>query len=221
MNCFHGFQQIYSEIPYIISGVKITLEYALFAMIFGFFGGTFLAIIRLSHSRLLRSVGNLYLSVFRGTPLLLQLSIIYFAVPQVIGHSIPAFTAGIIAFSMNSAAYVSEIIRAGIQSVNVGQIEIAQILGCSKIQIMRDIILPQGIRNVLPSLVNEMVDLLKESSLVSIIGESDLLRRATVVSSEHYLYLEPLLVAGLCYYVMVMLLSRVSRIIERRLSCSK
>lgn len=216
-----GFQQIYSEIPYIISGIKVTLEYALLAMIFGFFGGTFLAIIRLSHNRLLRTVGNLYLSVFRGTPLLLQLSIIYFAVPQIIGHSIPAFTAGIIAFSMNSAAYVSEIIRAGIQSVNVGQIEIARILGCSKLQIMRDIVLPQGIRNVLPSLVNEMVDLLKESSLVSIIGESDLLRRATVVSSEHYLYLEPLLVAGLCYYVMVMLLSRFSKIIERRLSCSK
>lgn len=221
MNCFHGFQQIYNEIPYIVGGIKVTLEYALIAMIFGLCGGTLLAIIRLSNNRWMRTAGNLYLSVFRGTPLLLQLSIIYFAIPQVIGHSIPAFTAGIIAFSMNSAAYVSEIIRAGIQSVNVGQIEIARILGCSKVQIMRDIVLPQGIRNVLPSLVNEMVDLLKESSLVSIIGESDLLRRATVVSSEHYLYLEPLLVAGACYYAIVMLLSRVSKYIERRLSCSR
>jgi ABC-type amino acid transport system permease subunit len=163
----------------------------------------------------------MYLSVFRGTPLLLQLSIIYFAVPQIIGCVIPSFVAGIIAFSLNSSAYVSEIIRAGIQSINIGQIEIAKVLGCSKFQITRDIVLPQGIRNVLPSLVNEMIDLLKESALVSIIGESDLLRRANVVSSEHYLYLEPLFVAGVCYYCMVMILSCIAKRIERKLLCSK
>jgi ABC-type amino acid transport system permease subunit len=129
--------------------------------------------------------------------------------------------AGIVAFSLNSSAYVSEILRAGIASVDVGQVEIAKVLGCSKFQIMRDIVLPQGIRHVLPSLVNEMVDLLKESALISIIGESDLLRRANSVSSEHFIYLEPLLVAGTCYYVMVMILSCIAKYIERKLACSK
>jgi His/Glu/Gln/Arg/opine family amino acid ABC transporter permease subunit len=199
MSIFTGFQQISSEIPYIIKGIKVTLEYALIAMFFGLFGGINLTVIRLSKYKILCVMGAVYLSVFRGTPLLSQLSIIYFAVPQIIGHAVPAFLAGIVAFSLNLSAYVSEIIRAGIQSVSIGQIESAKVLGCSKFQIMGDIILPQAIRNVLPSLVNEMIDLLKESAIISIIGEADLLRRANIVSSEHYLYLEPLLVAGACY----------------------
>ncbi|MDR2779463.1 MAG: amino acid ABC transporter permease [Puniceicoccales bacterium] len=221
MNIFRGFQQIFSEIPYIIEGAKVTLEYALIAMFFGLCGGTLLAIVRQSKCGILRAMGGLYLSIFRGTPLLLQLSIIYFAIPQIIHHAIPAFVAGIITFSLNSCAYVSEIIRAGMQSVSIGQVEIAKVLGCSKFQIIRDIVLPQGIGNALPSLVNEMIDILKESAIVSIIGESDLLRRANVVSSEHYLYLEPLLVAGLCYYCMVMILSGIAKCIEKKLSCSR
>jgi His/Glu/Gln/Arg/opine family amino acid ABC transporter permease subunit len=221
MNLFNGFQQICGEIPYIAKGAAVTLEYALLPMFFGFCGGTLLAMARLSGNKIIRTFGSLYLSVFRGTPLLLQLSIIYFAIPQVINHPIPAFVAGIIAFSMNSSAYVSEIIRAGIQSVDVGQIEIAKVLGCSKIQIARDIVLAQGIRKVLPSLVNEMIDLLKESAIISIIGESDLLRRANIIASEHYLYLEPLLIAGVCYYCMVIILSCFAKYVERKWSCSK
>jgi His/Glu/Gln/Arg/opine family amino acid ABC transporter permease subunit len=220
MNMFSGFQQICSEIPYILAGVKVTLAYAFVAMFFGFFGGVSLAIIRLSKNKLLSWFGTAYLSVFRGTPLLLQLTIIYFTIPQIMGHSISPFAAGVLAFSLNSSAYVSEILRAGIQRVGVGQIEIAQVLGCSKFQIMRDIVFPQGLRNVFPSLVNEMIDLLKESAIVSIIGESDLLRRANVVANAHYLYIEPLLIAGICYYCMIMILSRIAKYIERKLSCS-
>ncbi|MDR0595782.1 MAG: amino acid ABC transporter permease [Puniceicoccales bacterium] len=214
-----GFRQIYGEIPYILSGVGVTLAYAVIAVIFGFFGGTILATVKVSNNRFLRLFGAFYTSIFRGTPLLLQLFIIYFAVPQILGVCISAFAAGIIAFSLNSSAYVSEIIRAGIKSVDHGQYEVAKVLGCSKLQIMRDIIFPQAIRNVLPSLANEMIDLLKESALVSVIGEADLLRRAHIVASEHYLYLEPLLVAGLCYYTLIMVLSAFAKLIEKKLSC--
>ncbi|MDR1401517.1 MAG: amino acid ABC transporter permease [Puniceicoccales bacterium] len=221
MSLFEGFRQICGEIPYIAKGAIVTLEYAILSMFFGFCGGTLLAIIRLQACKIFRAFGSLYLSIFRGTPLLLQLSVIYFALPQVMGRPIPAFLAGIIAFSLNSSAYVSEIIRAGIQSVDVGQIEIAKVLGCSKTQIMRDIVLAQGIRKVLPSLANEMIDLLKESAIISIIGESDLMRRANIVASEHYLYLEPLLVAGACYYCMIIILSCFAKYMERKLSCSK
>lgn len=216
-----GFALIYDEIPYILHGIGLTLSYAFLAVICGFCGGTVLAFIRLSGKRPLVWLSQFYLSVFRGTPLLLQLWIIYFALPQMIGCAIPAFVAGLLAFSLNSTAYVSEIIRAGIQSVPKGQVEIAKVLGCSRLQIMRDIVLPQAFRNVLPSLINEVVDLLKESALVSTIGEADLLRRANVVASEHFLYLEPLLVAGACYYVFVLILTSCAKLLERRLSCSK
>ncbi|MDR1433396.1 MAG: amino acid ABC transporter permease [Puniceicoccales bacterium] len=221
MGIFSGFHQIGSEIPYILGGAKVTLKYAVVTMGFSLFGGTLLAIARLSKYKILRAFGGIYLSIFRGTPLLLQLSITYFALPQILHCAISPLTAGLITFSLNSSAYVSEILRAGIGSVSIGQIEIARVLGCSNGQIMRSIVLPQGVRNVLPSLVNEMIDLLKESSIVSIIGEMDLLRRANVVASEHYLYLEPLLVAGACYYFMVMVLSCVAKVIERKLSCSR
>jgi His/Glu/Gln/Arg/opine family amino acid ABC transporter permease subunit len=219
VNIFSGFQQICGEISYIVRGSAVTLAYAITAMLLGFCGGTCLAIARSYGGKFLRAFGAVYLSIFRGTPLLLQLSIIYFAGPQVINCEIPAFVAGIVAFSLNSSAYVSEIMRAGIGSVSIGQIESAKVLGCSGVQIVRDIVLPQGARNVLPSLVNEMIDLLKESSIVSVIGEADLLRRANVIGSEHYLYLEPLLVAGACYYCMVLLLSCVAKFVERKLSC--
>jgi His/Glu/Gln/Arg/opine family amino acid ABC transporter permease subunit len=199
--------------------MRTTLLYAILSMFLGFCGGTLLAALRSSRSRFLRFLGSAYLSIFRGTPLLLQLSIIYFAGPQIIGRAIPAFAAGIAAFSLNSSAYVSEIMRAGMQSVSIGQVEIARVLGCSRLQIMWHIVLPQGIRNVLPSLANEMIDLLKESAIVSIIGESDLIRRANVVASEHYLFLEPLLIAGVCYYFLVFILSGIAKCIEKKLSC--
>ncbi|MDR0715378.1 MAG: amino acid ABC transporter permease [Puniceicoccales bacterium] len=214
-----GFRQIYGEIPYILSGVGITLAYAIIGITFGFFGGAILATVKVSNNRSFRLFGSFYTSIFRGTPLLLQLFIIYYTLPQIFNVNISAFVAGIIAFSLNSSAYVSEIIRAGIKSVDHGQYEVAKVLGCSKLQIMRDIIFPQAIRNVLPSLVNEMIDLLKESSLVSVIGEADLLRCAYVVASAHYLYFEPLLVAGLCYYTLVIVLSAFAKLIEKKLSC--
>ncbi|MDR2436100.1 MAG: amino acid ABC transporter permease [Puniceicoccales bacterium] len=214
-----GFGKIYSEIPYILGGLGVTLAYAVVSIFFGFLGGTFIAAVKISRSRVLRLMGMFYTSIFRGTPLLLQLFVIYFAIPQFCGVGVSAFAAGIIAFSLNSSAYVSEIIRAGIGSVDRGQYEVAKVLGCSKLQIMRDIIFPQAIRNVLPSLINEMIDLLKESALVSVIGEADLLRRANIIASEHYLYLEPLLVAGACYYILVMALSVLAKFAERKLSC--
>ncbi|MDR1595425.1 MAG: amino acid ABC transporter permease [Puniceicoccales bacterium] len=221
MSVFSGFSQISSEIPYIVCGMLVTLKYAAASMVFGFCGGVLLTAIRSSKSKFFRTFGTCYLSVFRGTPLILQLTIICYAIPGIVSFTISPFAAGVMAFSLNSSAYVSEILRAGIASVDAGQIEIARVLGCSKLQIMRDIVLPQGIRNVLPSLVNEMIDLIKESAIVSIIAEPDLLQRANAVSAAHFSYLEPLLVAGACYYVMVMALSYIARHIERKLSCSR
>jgi His/Glu/Gln/Arg/opine family amino acid ABC transporter permease subunit len=214
------FDQIIPSIPFLLGGALVTLKYVGLSMFFGSLLGCFLAFIKLSHMRILRIIANAYTSVFRGTPLLVQLSIIYFATPQLTGYDITAFQAGLLAFSLNSAAYVSEIIRAGIQAVDKGQFEAAQSLGISSLLAMKDIILPQAIKNILPALVNEAIDLLKESALVSVIGEMDLLRRANIVSAEKFIYFEPLLFIAAIYYILVMMLTQVAWLLEKRLKRS-
>lgn len=211
------FERIWPSLPYILEGIPITLAYTSVSLVFGFIMGAFLALFKVGDIKPLNWFAAVYTSVFRGTPLILQLSLIYFATPQLVGYDISAWQAGILTFSMNSAAYISEIIRGGIQAVDKGQMEAALSLGLSYPTIMKDIILPQAIRNILPSLVNESIDLLKESALISVIGGADILRRATVVANEKYIYFEPLIVAGLLYYVMVMILAMGAKLLERKL----
>ena len=124
----------------------------------------------------------------------------------------------IFSFSLNSGAYVSEIIRGGISSIDKGQFEAGLALGLSKFQVMKDIIFPQGIRRILPALVNEMINMLKETSLISIIGEAEILRRAQMVASEQYNYTIPMLTAAACYYIVILILSKAGMSLEKKLS---
>lgn len=205
------------SLAYIPAGIVVTLQYALISVFFGLVIGTVLSLFRVSSSKFLKGFAICYLSIFRGTPLLLQLSIMYFAMPSLLGVEISAFAAGIIAFSMNSGAYVSENIRAGIESVDKGQFEAAKSLGMPYRLMMQHIIMPQAIRNILPSLVNEAINMVKESSIISVIGAADIMRRANVVSAEQYSYLEPLMVAAICYYILVTILSLAGKLLEKRL----
>lgn len=214
------FDRILPSLPYILEGIPVTLLYTLTSLTLGFFLGIILAMMKVSHSQVFQWIGRIYTSIFRGTPLLLQLTLIYFASPEITGYKITPWEAGILTFSLNSAAYVSEIIRAGILAVDRGQTEAALSLGIPYPLMMKDIILPQAIRNILPALVNESVDLLKESALISVIGGADILRRANVVASEKYLYFEPLIVAGLLYYILVMILSGLAKVLEKRMAQS-
>lgn len=213
-----NFSLITPSIPFILEGIKITLAFATVSVVLGFILGLGLTFVKISSKKWVRFLGSAYTSVFRGTPLILQLSLIYYALPQVLNIEISGFQAGILTFSLNSAAYVSEIIRAGIQSIDKGQREASMVLGVSYKDMMKDIIWPQAFRQILPSLVNETIDLLKESAIVSTIGEMDLLRRATMVSAEKYTFLEPLMVAGGCYYVMVMILTVLAKRLEKKLN---
>ena len=212
-----NFDQIIERMPFILKGTIVTLEYTILALIIGLLLGPAVALLKLSDNRPLRMFATFYTSIFRGTPLLVQLSIVYFATPQLFGYKITAFEAGILAFSMNSTAYVSEIIRAGIQSIDRGQFEAAESLAIPYKNAMLSIIMPQAIRNILPALVNESINLLKESALVSVIGEMDLLRRANIVSSETFLYFEPLIFIALIYYILVSILSKIAKLLEKRL----
>jgi His/Glu/Gln/Arg/opine family amino acid ABC transporter permease subunit len=203
---------------YIIKGVEVTLEYSVLSVIFGLVIGAVIALFRMSSYIPLKLFATFYISVIRGTPLLLQLSIVYFAIPGILGYRVSPFLAGIIAFSINSSAYIAEIVRAGILAVDKGQFEAAAVLKIPYLDMMKDIILPQAFRNMLPALVNECSTLIKESSLIAIIGEADLMRRAQIIAAEQYTYFEPLLVAGACYYILVLILNHFANRLEGSLN---
>ncbi|MCH6267980.1 MULTISPECIES: amino acid ABC transporter permease [Neobacillus] len=214
------FSQIVPYIPFILKGIWVTLKFVVVAIIFGFVLGTILALLKISRVKALNWLADIYTSIFRGTPLILQLMLIYFAVPQLTGYDIDPFLSSILAFGLNSSAYVSEIIRAGIQAVDKGQTEAALALGVPYRLMMKDIILPQALKNILPALMNEFVTLTKESALVSTIGYLDLMRRAQVVGADTYHNFEPLIFVGLIYWVLVFVLTTAGKLVERRLKYS-
>jgi His/Glu/Gln/Arg/opine family amino acid ABC transporter permease subunit len=214
------FQAVWPSIPYIFDGLLVTLFYTGTSVVGGMIIGIFLTGCKLSSARFFTFFADAYTSVFRGTPLILQLGMIYYASQGVTGYPLAVWQAGILAFSLNSGAYLSEIMRAGVQSIDKGQKEAALCLGIPPFLIFKDIIFPQAVRIILPALVNEMVDLLKESALVSTITETDLMRRAMIVAAEKILYFEPFLIVGGIYYVLVMMLTFFSRYLEKRLRLS-
>ncbi|MEK3988913.1 MULTISPECIES: ABC transporter permease subunit [Robertmurraya] len=214
------FSQIVPYIPFILEGIWVTLQFVIISIIFGFILGTALALCKISKMKALNWFGDAYTSIFRGTPLILQLMIIYFAIPQLTGYDISPFLSAILAFGLNSSAYVSEIIRAGIQAVDKGQTEAAQALGVPYRLMMKDIILPQALKNILPALMNEFITLTKESAIVSTIGYLDLMRRAQVVGADIYRNFEPLIFVGVIYWLLVMVLTIIGKVVERRLKFS-
>ncbi|GEM01178.1 polar amino acid transport system permease protein [Halolactibacillus halophilus] len=210
--------QIVPYIPFMLEGIWVTLQFVIVSIVFGFIIGTVLALFKIGSLKPLRLFADVYTSMFRGTPLILQLMIIYLAVPQLTGYDISPFLSAVLAFGLNSSAYVSEIIRAGISAVDKGQTEAAMALGVPYRQMMIDIILPQALKNILPALMNEFITLTKESAIVSTIGYLDLMRRGQVVGANLYRNFEPLLFVGLIYWGLVMVLSLLGKWVERRLS---
>ncbi len=214
------FAQLVPSIPYILYGIWVTLQFVAVSLVLGFLWGTVLSLFKIGKITVLRWFADAYTSVFRGTPLILQMLLIYYAVPQLTGIDIGAFSAGVLTFALNSAAYISEIIRAGINAVDKGQKEAAMALGVPYRTMMLKIILPQAFKNILPALMNEFITLTKESAIVSVIGALDIMRRAQIVGASNYRFFEPLLLAGLVYYLLVMMLTLAGRVMERRLAKS-
>jgi arginine/lysine/histidine transport system permease protein len=215
------FLRIVPSIPFILNGIWVTLLFVLVSGIVGFIIGTVLSLFKIGRIKVLKWFADAYTSIFRGTPLILQLMLIYFATPQLTGFDIPPFLAGMLAFGLNSGAYISEIIRAGIQAVDKGQKEAAEALAIPYRPMMKDIILPQALKNILPALMNEYITLTKESAIVSTIGFLDIMRRSQIVSANTYTAFEPLIFAGVIYYVLVMGLTLLGKKLERRLRRSE
>jgi polar amino acid transport system permease protein len=182
-------------------------------MLIGMFLGTILAVLR--YKGFTRALINRFISVMRGTPLILQLSFVYFALPTLIGFKANILVAGILTFGLNSSAYIAEILRSGIENLPKGQFEAAKTLQIPNFYLWKDIILPQVIKNILPALVNEMIALLKETALISTIGGMDLMRKAQSLAAEQFTYFLPLCIAGCYYYGLVILIEQLGKKIEQ------
>ena len=205
---------------YILEGLLNTIIIAFFAVILGIVIGVLVAIVRNYHDnsgklKLLNMLGKIYVNVIRGTPVVLQLMIIYYVIFKSVDISI--VLVGVLAFGINSGAYVSEIIRAGIESIDKGQMEAGYSLGLSYSKTMRYIILLQAIKNILPALGNEFITLLKETSVGAYIGIIELTKASDIIASRTYDYFFPLIIVALIYLIMTLGLSKLVGLMERKL----
>lgn len=203
--------------PYLLVGVRTTLLLTVLSVGAGVVLGTALALLRLSRVAFLQRLASAYVDLFRGTPLLAQILFVFYGLPQVLGFPLSSLVAGLLALSLNSSAYIAEIVRAGIQSIDKGQVEAAQSTGLSPAQTVRFIILPQAFRRIIPPLGNEFIAMLKDSSLVSVIALEDLMQRGRLLGSRTFRYFEVLLAVTLMYLVMTKLVSYGVAWVERRL----
>ncbi|ALV21818.1 MAG: ABC transporter substrate-binding protein/permease [Carnobacterium sp.] len=204
---------------YYLKGTGYTVVLAFIGVLFGSIIGSALALMKLSKKLPLKAISVAYIEYVRGTPLLVQIFLVYFGSPF-LGLDLSAFTAGCIAIALNSGAYVAEIIRSGINAVDKGQLEAARSLGMNHTQAMRYIIFPQAIKNILPALGNEFVSVIKESSVVSVIGVSELMFQAGVVTGASFKPFLPILIASVIYFILTFTLSRLLGFAERGMNTS-
>ncbi|WP_243638073.1 amino acid ABC transporter permease [Rubrobacter taiwanensis] len=212
-----NFQLVFQNMDVIFAAFLVTISLALLAEVIGIVIGLVLALIRVSAPKALQLLSQAYVDVFRGSPLLVQITILYFTLPLIGIRFTSLFFAGLAALSLNGAAYVAEIFRAGIQSIDKGQMEAARASGLSYVQAMRYVIIPQAFRRVIPPLTNEFVALVKDTSLVSVIGLAELLRAARVLQSATFNG-TPLIAAALLYLAVCVPLIYLANALDRRLN---
>lgn len=210
------FSLIWNSLPLLLAGAGVTIEITAIAVGLGFVFGLITSVCRLSGVKILNILAVCYVNIIRGTPLLVQIFLIYFALPMIIGERINPFVAAVAACSVNSGAYVAEIFRAGIQSVDKGQMEAGRSLGLSWMQTMRYIILPQAFKHVIPPLGNEFISMTKETSLVSVIGFEELTRHGQLIIAKTYGSFEIWLTVAFIYLVMTFTIAQLVSYLERR-----
>ena len=207
------------SLPLLLQGALVTLEITALAVGLGLVFGLVAALAQLSKFAPLRLTAKVYVDFIRGTPLLVQI-FIYFALPVVIGHRIDPFFAAVAACSINSGAYVAEIFRAGIQSIDIGQMRAGLSLGMNWTMTMRYIILPQAFKRIIPPLGNEFIAMLKDSSLVSVIGFEELTRSGQLIIAETYGSLEIWSAVAIIYLVMTLTITRIVSVLEKKFRAS-
>jgi len=211
------FDAVYNNLPFLLEGLYLTLLISALALAFSMVLGMFVALGRLSKSRLVSFASATYVELFRDTPVLVQLFWVYYVLPILLGIRIDAVSAAVLGLTLHSTAFLGEIYRAGIQTVPKGHAEAAKVLGLSRRDTFVRIILPQAFRNVLPPLVNNLVDLIKLSSLASVFAVAEITRRATELSASTFRPLEIFSFVALMYFLICWPLSLLIRVLERRM----
>lgn len=211
---------IWEALPNLLLGAIVTLQLTAISILLGMAGGSLIGILRLSPNGFVRFFARVYVDFFRGTPLLVQIFMIYFGFPTLLrGFGVPftlnQWSAAILALTLNSAAYIAEIVRAGIQSIEMGQREASQSLGLGPVQTMRYVIFPQAFRRMIPPLGNEFISMLKDTSLVAVIGFEELFRRGQLIVSQNYRAFEIYASVAIVYLALTLLSSQAFSLLEK------
>lgn len=212
------FSPIFEAFPRFMYGAGITLLFGVCTVFFGTIFGFIVNLGNISKYKWVRAITRVYISILRGTPAMIQLYICFYGIPLLMGMTVNAYAAGIVALSLNSSAYVAEIFRSGFESVDHGQTEASRALGFSRQYTIWKIVFPQALKNVLPAIGNEFVSLIKESSIVSLIGIMDITHVSDLVKASTYQVFESLLMAAAIYYVITTILTLCIRYLEKRLN---
>ncbi|MCW1249573.1 ABC transporter substrate-binding protein/permease [Acaricomes phytoseiuli] len=204
------------SMPALLKGLNNTLLVTAISFAFAMLLGLFFGFLKVSRNIFLRGAATTFVNIFRGTPLLVQAFFFYFGIPQLTGQPIDIWVAGVLTLSLNSGAYITEIVRGGIQSVDPGQLEASRSLGLGYLTSMRRVVVPQAFKIMTPSLINQLVILLKDSSLLLAIGFAELLYQGQQIYAGNFRVAETLLIVGVMYFVVIMLLTRLANFVDKR-----
>lgn len=210
-----------THLPTFLNALLVTVEVTVASLIIGTVLGIIFALFKLSKIKPLQWIANIYISIIRGTPLLVQILFIYFGIPMVLGFTWNLMTAGIVIMSINAGAYMTELIRGGIESVDKGQVEAARSLGLSYSQAMAKVIMPQAMRTMLPSIINQFIVTLKDTSLLSVIGLRELTQNTKIIVANNMEAFTMYFIVAVYYWVIVNILTLIANRIEKRTSYGK
>lgn len=208
---------MWESVPVLLTGVKFTILITIFGLVLGFFLGTISGILKTSKSRIFKRFAGIYIESIRGTPLMVQVLFIYFGLPLVLGTRIPPLVAGVVAIGINAGAYIAEIVRGAIQSIDKGQTEAGRSIGLTRFQTLLYIIWPQAFKRMIPPLGNQFIISLKDTSLLVVIGVGELTRQGQEIIAVNFRAFEVWLTVALMYLVMTMTLAKGLHYFERRL----
>lgn len=208
-----------TTLPQLMRGVHLTVILTLGGLFFGFIIGVVVGLSKISKNALLRKAAGFYIEIIRGTPMLVQAMFLYFGLPMAIGMRIPPVVAGMIVIAVNSGAYIAEIVRGAVQSIDPGQMEAGRSIGLTRMQTMRYIIWPQALKRMIPPLGNQFIISLKDTSLLMVIGVSELMRTGQEITAVNFRAFEVYMTVGLVYLAMTLTIARVLRCVEKRMAC--
>lgn len=206
---------------YLLTALGKTMQLTLLSLVFASFIGLFFGLLNVSKKKSMNIIANIYIDCVRGVPLIVLAFFVYFGIPLATGIRLSALVAGIIALSLNAGAYMAEIVRAGIQAVDKGQMEAARSLGLPYATAMRRVVLPQAIRTMIPSIINQFIITLKDTSILSVIGFPELVKAGQIVISRNFESFKMWVIIGAMYLVVITTLSKIARALERKVSYGK